>query len=464
MRNKNRTSNNDAYGLVPVDYLLDYTIDIDNGILISNAEVTILNTSKERVENIDVLINKGLRVTSCNHYFNQHIRPINIPFNNKKLLINHVEIRPISPLKPGSMIKVKLTYHGRIEGYQEVFPYIKDRISREYTLLRPDSFSYPIISKPDFNILISGLPRQRFTYTLIVRVPNNYVPATHGELLSESTEGSWHLYVFREKTSTWRIDLAVSRFRRVIDPEHSIIIYVFPEDINYAYKLIRNIVKAYKLYSQLLGNPFEWRGYTVIEIPDDWGGQACETGALLPRKSIREEGGESIIYHEIAHLWNVKSGEDSPSRFLDEGIATYLQLIAEKEILNRDINGRLDLLLRKFKKLAEKEKKLTKIPVSDYGKHGLTDASYLIGPIILYILEKIVDKVCYWNSLKIFIEKYSRKPANLWDFSRTFKEVCGEKAGILAEELLFTPRIAEILVKASSTAEVVEAFRRIYDV
>ncbi len=234
---------------------------------------------------------------------------------------------------------------------------------------------------------------------------------------------------------------------------------MFPEDKEHGDRILHEIKRVLKLYTKLLGNPPIWKGYTVIEIPNDWGGQACMTGALLPASSIRDSGKISGLYHEIAHLWNVISGEEPPSRFLDEGLASFLQLVAEEKLLNRDLGKRIDELRQKFLDMTRKHPSLGEISVKEYGRYGLTEASYLIGPIILYIAKDLLRENCLWNALRTFIEEYSEKPAKLEDLVYMFEKTCGSKTGRLLEKLLFTNKLVKLLCEKNSIQEILRELR-----
>lgn len=199
-------------------------------------------------------------------------------------------------------------------------------------------------------------------------------------------------------------------------------------------------------------------GYTVIEIPDGWGGQADVTGALIPAGEFRSPSGVATLYHELAHLWSVPSAEDPPSRFLDEGIASYLQLLAEEELMGKSIADRLERARDRLRDMASRRGELLEVPISDYGRHGLTDASYIVGAWILHILRAALGD-CVWKALSSLVLEHIRKPASLEDFVRHIRTACGRKAGELARRLLSTSEPAKLIVGSWSLEEILERYR-----
>jgi len=197
-------SNSNKSGIIhgcckPVDYVLEYVIDPFKEKLLGKAEITVKNTCPHSINEISLLLNKGLRITSSNHEYSQNPYTITVPSMDKKgIIVNHIVIKLPRALYPNNVARIIVVFEGRIEGYQDVFPYIKDRIDKDYILIRPDAFSYPIVSDPDFNQLIANLPRQRFTYKLTAKIPYGYVAATLGELVSKKTDDGYTVYVFKE--------------------------------------------------------------------------------------------------------------------------------------------------------------------------------------------------------------------------------------------------------------------------
>ena len=162
----------------PVDYVLEYVIDPFKEKLLGKAEIMVKNTCPNSINEISLLLNKGLRITSSSLKCSQNPYTITVPsLNNKGIIVNHMVIKLPRALHPNNVARIIVVFEGRIEGYQDVFPYIKDRINKDYILIRPDAFSYPIVSDPDFNQLIANLPRQRFTYKLTVKIPYGYIAA-----------------------------------------------------------------------------------------------------------------------------------------------------------------------------------------------------------------------------------------------------------------------------------------------
>jgi len=427
--------------LSPLKHSLSIEVRPHEGLINAVARINVINSGEEPVAKLLALLNKGLRVSevrACGarvKFLKQGIAGV---AGVEGLQVNVVEVVLEEPLTPRKEVTIEIKYGGAITGYEDVFPYVKDRVSAEYTLVRPDAFSYPVLGPPDFRALASKLPRQRFDYEVEVTVPKGFVAANVGALQSVEERGERVTYVFKSKLPSWRIDVAVSKFSVVEDEALNIRVYSLPEDVEHARRVLKEVLRCLKLYRGLLGDPPAWVGYTIIEIPEGWGGQADITGALIPADWLRDPKEINGIYHELAHLWNPPSREEVPSRFLDEGIASYLQLIAEEELLGVRLEDRLSDARRILKELAKRRPDLLDTPVSKYGEAGLTDASYAVGPIILHNLREALGDERFWAAMRSFIRRFRNRPATLEDFVNAFAEACGEDAHQLLKEWLFS--------------------------
>ncbi len=221
-------------------------------------------------------------------------------------------VRLANLLNSGDETNVTVTYEGSIERYEEVFPYVKDSVRPEFTIIRPDAFSYPILSPPDLNELLSTLPTQRFNYELQVTVPQGLVAASTGKLLQESIVGDGVKYAYVSRVLTWRIDLIVAKYGVMHDEGLNVRVYHFVEGREGASKVLKLMREAMNLYCNLLGEPPQWFGYGVVEVPEGYGSQASPEGLLITRDAFTSEEGAHIVLHEVTRLWNIPTVEKPP--------------------------------------------------------------------------------------------------------------------------------------------------------
>ncbi|GAB6134734.1 gluzincin family metallopeptidase [Thermococcus prieurii] len=343
------------------------------------------------------LLNRGLRVKSASVPFSWCLEGLQ-GFEAFEAGVVRLE----EPLE-----EVELKYSGRLESYENVLPYLKDSVNPEYTLLRTDSLFYPIPSEPDFESLIKSVVGSEFSAEITVEdVPEGLVVAFGGEIKGNrlKIEG------------TNRLDIAVAPFT-VIEEEPFRLFVLGEEGIGRTLELLE---KAYGFYSSILGR--RANKFTVIETPENYGGQAGKGYALVPGSSLRA-GIPANLYHELAHLWNPRATPEAHlSRFFDEAFANYLTALAIREIhgeeaFNRFIEG----LKRNYEAIVKRFPEAEKLRPSEWGRLGLWELSYTKGALILCELHQRAGDAFYDVLRKLLKEE----KVDFERFRRIVKEVAG---------------------------------------
>ncbi len=454
--------NNSEFNYMVSGYDLRLKLDIRGKWLNGSSRITIVSHGGKSIDELRFVLNHGLKPLDVKgdnirewRWYRRSLGDL------RDLVVNVTEIIWDKPLGKDGVIELTVDYEGGIRDYSYVFPYVKDCIGG-YTLIRTDAFSYPILLLGDlrFHDLVSSVTNQRFKYRIEVDVPRGYVVANVSELVDHRVSDEREIYVYVSKVPSWRIDIAIARFEALEEEENDLKVFYLPEDKGYATEMLDALKNCLEYYRKLFGEPARWNGYTIIELPETWGSQADYTGMLLDRKSFTDPYRRGI-YHELAHLWNAKSGERVPSRFLDEGFASYFQLLAEKKFIGDNwFKGRLEMFPEKLKSLAEKTPKLLDIPLVDYGKHYLTDASYLIGTLLLYVLHKLVGDQCFYKAIRRFLKEHYEQPATLENFKNIFIETCGNKIKIFLEEWIYTPKPVKLVIE-KDVDEIIKQYEKI---
>ncbi len=221
-----------------------------------------------------------------------------------------------------------------------------------------------------------------------------------------------------------------------------------PEDGDYAPKVLNALRECLKFFKEVLGDPPRWCGFTVIELPEGYGSQADYVGILLQRSDFIDPK-HLGIYHELAHLWNAKTAEYPPSRFFDEGFASYFQLLAERRFLGEEwFRRRLSKLVERLRGLIRERPELLKVPIANYGRYGLTDASYYVGSLLLHILHELLGDEGFFKTIRKFLREHYEKPATLDDFITAFTNRYGSSVEELIREWLYTTKpLKELMSK-----------------
>jgi hypothetical protein len=441
-------------------YELETELLIDSGEISGACRVIFSRIGK--ISSASFLLNKGLRVFSVK---NEQGKDLSFKQNLKSfhdlnaLRVNRILIS-FDEIRLNRKYSVSIKFGGRLIGYEDVFPYTKDRISKYFSLLRPDVFAYPLVGSLNFKRLIKTIVTQLFTYDLKVTVPRRYVVACGGKLLNKMHLDGKVVYKYTTYAPTWRIDVAVAKFKVVTKRKGTLKMYVFPEDLSNAKQVQEEIERAWLFFENWFGFSPKIKDYMLIEIPRGWGSQAGTNYMLLDEDSLKNRERIHGLYHELAHLWNVSSAEKFPSRFFDEGFASYFQALAERRFLGEwAFEKRMKAFQQTFSELCKKDSRFLETPMFRYGETGLTDASYSKGVWALYVLHKLLGDQKFKEIIRTFLKMHYKKPATVEDFRKHIKKIASKDFKEFFAEWFFGVQSSIYLVKGVSIDEIVAKYR-----
>jgi hypothetical protein len=217
---------------LPSGYVLDLSISHEDGTLAGVAQVTIENPTSEPLFQVPFLLHRLMTVQRASTGDGKALsvkQDVVRVEGLSKLQVNSVEVLLDKPLPPGKSVVVKLNYDGYLTPYQEVFGYVRESVNPTYTLLRNDTYCFPVVAAPEQGRLF-GRMDAKFDYQATVRVPKGYTVAAGGkiELLSQTETES--VYLARSEAKSGRIDIGISKFELLVKPEFGFRVFYLPED------------------------------------------------------------------------------------------------------------------------------------------------------------------------------------------------------------------------------------------
>jgi hypothetical protein len=130
------------------------------------ANLTITNNTGAACTRIPFLLYRLLAVQQINDrsgqpldFTQQIIQLSDVPSLQAREAVLHLP----TPLQPGDSISITIMYSGFVFGYPEVMAYVNDKIDENYTLLRPDALSFPVVAESTFTSVFAASDT-RFTY------------------------------------------------------------------------------------------------------------------------------------------------------------------------------------------------------------------------------------------------------------------------------------------------------------
>jgi len=447
------------------NYKLSYKIFPKEGRLLAETDLEVANYTEKTFIKIPLLLYRLLKVKSIfdgdgeKLKFEQSVTELQ---GEESMRVNLIWLKLSKPLEPNTSAIIKVAYKGRILGYQDVWDYVKDKVDEDFSLLRPDSLAYPIISTPVIQSLYSFHRNADFTYELRVDVPKGYIAACGGELTETREMDGRSTFFIRNRKPTWRIDIAISRFAILRDKESKIEIYVLEEHKESAERLLREATRVLNFYSESFGRLESFRKYKIIEIPDGWGSQAGDNYNLQTSTTFTDPKDVSKLYHELAHIWNVKPKDEvQRCRWFDEGFASYFEGLAIREFQGQTaFEEYMDKRRESFIENAKDDRLCVIVPIVDYGKHEIGRNSYSKGAWTLYILNLIIGDKAFKKAIRNFLKEFRNKPADFGDFKRTVEHTTNQNLDKFFEEWIYGTESSELLFQRTSTDEIISRYVR----
>lgn len=363
------------------------------------------------------------------------------------------------PLQPKDSVTIALKYSGMIFGYPEVMAYVRDRIDENYSLLRPDTYAYPILTEATYAGSLAANDT-KFTYLITATVPKGYRAVCGGELVDSQMQGDNSTFIYRSKVPTWRIDIAVARFSVLTNPDYDLVVYHMPDDSIGSQRVIEASKNVIKLYSRMFGRPESYKGYSIIQIPDGWGSQAGDYYFLQTSAAFKDSSRISEVYHEIGHTWNATPSSDvQRCRYFDEAFASFFEALAIRSFVSKaafedDMEKSRDLFVR----WAQYDRQVFDTPISDYGAKELGRHLYTKGAWSLYVLYRLVGEKAFSSIIRNMLIDFNDRAINFSEFQKLCERVTGRNLHKFFQEWIYGIESSKLLIDKVSIADIVRRY------
>ena len=440
--------------------------DYETGTLDATSVLTISNASGKAATTIPVILYHMLEVTAVRApdgkglRFTQQVVPM--AGVKKRWLVRHVQIALDEPLLPSATLSLKIKYHGKLAGYVGAGrTYLKDHISRDFTIIRTDCFAHPRICYPSMPALLKSMRRDLmhgWDYLLEVTVPEQLVVANGGKLLGKSRANGEVTYSYRNIKPAWRIDMCIAKYGILEKDGTPAKVFFLSGHKAEAETVLDALVRSMEHYSKWFGSLSGLDGFSVIEVPSGYGSQTDVTCILQEAEAFK--GDLHALYHEVSHLWSPRPLDPSSSRFETEGLASFLEYLLPEKLDAKagSLQKGLALRRKRFRAQCQRNPKLRTTPIADYGKEDLTDASYTKGAIAFWLLYRLVGEKTFIDIYRSYYKEYGSKGATLKDFVTTVKRVSGKDLQKFFDEWIYGAQSSNHLLGDLSLEQILELY------
>ena len=258
------------------------------------------------------------------------------------------------------------------------------------------------------------------------------------------------------------MDFAISDYQILEDKNNKFRIFHFPADKDGAHQILDSLGKAMELYTEWFGPLKFFNGLTVIEIAEGYGSQTDVTTILQDESSLKNTESHYGFYHELSHLWNVKSKDKLPPRFESEGLAMLLQHLMQEKLEDKPaatetaVNNMRDRLQKSFTQNPDWED----VAMIDYGSADLTGLSYRKGQIFFYILYELLGEELFLDAMGSFYQKYYDTGATAQEFVAHVKNLSSINLDLLFEEWIFGTKSSELIMSEMSILDIANSYKQ----
>ncbi|MCC6819025.1 MAG: M1 family metallopeptidase [Bacteroidia bacterium] len=287
-------------------------------------------------------------------------------------------------------------------------------------------------------------PNQKSTQELSVSVPKKFKTISNGYLKgsSEYVTGNDTMrtdhWVQDKPHAPYLFALAIGEFAEVKDYWRKMPVnyYVEPAYEQYARMVFGNTPEMIEFFSTILKTDYPWDKYDQVVVRDFVSGAMENTSCVIHYDKLQhnfrehqDNTSEDVIAHELFHHWfgDLVTCESWSNLPLNESFATYGEYLWDEHKYGRD---EADATLQHFRDAYYNEAEYSpkRLIRYDYeAQEDMFDAhSYQKGGLVLHTLRKQLGDEAFFESLRLYLERYKFKTAELSDLRLCFEEVTGQ--------------------------------------
>jgi len=299
--------------------------------------------------------------------------------------------------------------------------------------------------------MASGM--ESFNYMINITVPDSLVVANGGMLIDHVSENGQTTYSYQNIKPAWRIDIPIAKYEIITDDHLKV--YYLPDDSVGAKNILHTSQMTFELYTLWWGELDGYKGFSIIEIPDNWGSQTDVTCIIQTAAAFKSEDRNVELYHEISHLWNVPSKDKYPPRW-NEGLAMFIQFLTNEKLDGNDIlNEKTDRYINEI----ESTGKYHDVPLIDYGKENVTGLSYRMGMVMFNVLYNLVGEEAFHDLIGIFYHKFNLAGATTEEFIITANEVTVIDLDRFFNDWIYTTNFATLIESGYTLQDFVNHYK-----
>lgn len=296
-------------------------------------------------------------------------------------------------------------------------------------------------------------PGQLATSEIRVRVPQDFLAISNGELLSRQEEGEEAIYHWKQAQvhPTYLMTLAVGRFAEIRDEWHGkpITYYVERDRVDDGKRTMGKTPRMVEFFSNAFGYDYPYPKYAQVCVADFiFGGMENTSTTLLTdrclldeRAAIDNERSESLVAHELAHQWfgDLLVIEHWSQAWIKEGMASYAEVLWTEYEYGHDAGAYY--LLQEARSYLDEDKRryrrpiVTNVyrePIELYDRH-----LYEKGACVYHMLRCELGEALFFKAIAHFVNQNAHATVGTVDLLRAISESTGRNLQGLFDQYVF---------------------------
>ncbi|HEX9103006.1 MAG TPA: M1 family aminopeptidase [Polyangia bacterium] len=309
-------------------------------------------------------------------------------------------------------------------------------------------------------------PTVKSTSEVIATVPARMTVLSNGTLVADNVgaHGDLRTVHFRQDVphSSYLVTLVAGEYTQLKDRAGDIELHYFvnPGREEDAPRSFGNTAKMIELFAEKTGRAYPWPRYSQITVAEFiFGGMENTSATTLTDQTLHDArahldfSSEPLISHELAHQWfgDLLTCRDWSQGWLNEGFATYMELIWKEHIAGRD-EADYDRLGDQEAYLDEDAHRyrrpiVTNVfhePIDVFDRH-----LYEKGGCVLHMLRSELGDARFWKAIRHYVKKHAGGSVETRDLARAVDEATGWNPDRFFEQWVFKAGHPELKIETS---------------
>jgi hypothetical protein len=440
---------------------LEVRLDYQRGTVAGTAILGLRNGSDRPASVIPLLVSRLMTVSRIGGAAGEVVpfqQDVVVFQDDSSRQVNFILATLPSPVSPGDSLRIVVQYGGILVGYTETGSlYIKDRVSRDFTILREDAYAFPVTAQPSWKSQ-RAMVRERFTFAAKISVPAGLVVAmggAPGEVVLKDSLVSW---TYRSTVPVPFLNITVAPYR--VYESGLARVFSLPADSMGGRLVAEAVDSAVERYISWFGSLGARPRVVVMEIPEGFGSQAdLAAGIIMTADAFRDRGQLRQLYHELSHLWNPPD-LDHPSPRWNEGLASFLEWRMAAELDGwTGWEAQLERSVQSLMRRCATPPRCDEHPLQTFGEAGLTGRSYSVGMLMFYSLHELMGPDRFNRAYREFFQRYRTSGATTAELVAAYRRAEPRSERVF-RDWLYTTRWYGRLSAGDSLGRIVDGYRQ----